>query len=137
MGRASARRTAAASPMQCAYVRDGSCFLYRAQKRAEAAHVLVVNHALLLSDVRAGGNVLPEYQHLVVDEAHHLEDEATSQFGFSASESDVLDVARPAVTRAPARDREGGLVATIVQRDARVAAGHRRRRRSCRRWRAR
>ncbi len=98
--------------MQCAYVRDGSCFLLRAKKRAEAAHLLVVNHALLLSDVRTGGNVLPEYQHLVVDEAHHLEDEATSQFGFTASEAEVMSWLDRLHTRA-SRDRDGGLVGTI------------------------
>jgi DNA polymerase-3 subunit epsilon/ATP-dependent DNA helicase DinG len=98
--------------MQCEYVRDGSCFLYRAKKQAEAAHVVVVNHALLLSDVATGGNVLPEYQHLVIDEAHHIEEEATSQFGFSASEADVTAWLDRVHTRV-ARDREGGLVATV------------------------
>jgi DNA polymerase-3 subunit epsilon/ATP-dependent DNA helicase DinG len=99
--------------LQCPYVRDGSCFLYRAKKRAESAHILVVNHALLLSDIVAGGNVLPEYQNLVVDEAHHLEDEATKQFGFAASESDLLDWLDALYTRA-GRDREGGLTATLI-----------------------
>jgi Rad3-related DNA helicase len=97
---------------QCLYVRDGSCFLHRARKRADAAHLLVVNHALLLSDVRAAGNVLPQYQRLIVDEAHHLEDEATSQFGFVASESDVLAWLDRLYTRV-SRDRDAGLVSTI------------------------
>lgn len=99
--------------LQCEFVRDGSCFLYRAKRRAEAAHLLIVNHALLLSDVAAEGNVLPEYQHLVVDEAHHLEDEATNQFGFSAGESDLLDWLDRLHTRT-GRDREGGLTGTII-----------------------
>ncbi len=99
--------------LQCEFVRDGSCFLQRAKRRAEAAHILVVNHALLLSDVAAAGNVLPEYQHLVVDEAHHLEDEATSQFGFSAGESELLDWIDRVYTRS-GRDREGGLVGTVL-----------------------
>jgi len=98
--------------MQCAYVRDGSCFLLRARKRAEAAHLIVVNHALLLSDLTTGGNVLPEYKHLVVDEAHHLEDQATQQFGFSAGESDLLEWLDHIFTRA-GRDREAGLVSTL------------------------
>ncbi len=99
--------------MQCAYVRDGSCFLFRARKQAEAAHVLVVNHALLLADVAAGGNVLPEYRHLVVDEAHHLEDQATSQFGFSASEADLAGWLDSVYLRG-GRDRESGLVSTVM-----------------------
>jgi DNA polymerase-3 subunit epsilon/ATP-dependent DNA helicase DinG len=43
-----------------------------------------------------GGRILPDYEHLIVDEAHHLEDQATNQFGFSVSEAalhDVLDSA--------------------------------------------
>jgi len=72
-----------------AFVKDGSCFLLRARKRAEAAHVLVVNHALTLSDVVVGGGVIPDYAHLIVDEAQHLEAEATRQFGFQAGEEDV------------------------------------------------
>ena len=36
------------------YVVDGSCFLQKARKAAEASHVVVVNHALLLSDKASG-----------------------------------------------------------------------------------
>ena len=87
-GRISAQHEAClATP--CAFVKDGSCFLLRARRRAEAAHLLVVNHALTLSDLAVGGGVIPEYGHLVVDEAQHLEGEATSQFGFRASENDL------------------------------------------------
>ena len=63
----------------------------RARKRAEAAHILVVNHALLLSDMATGGHVLPPYDHLIIDEAHNLEDEATSRFAFKATEGDFND----------------------------------------------
>src|SRR3990172_9789364 len=76
----------------CAFVRDGSCFLLRARRRAEAAHVLMVNHALLLSDVAVGGGVIPEYHHLIVDEEHHLEAQATDQFGFQAGEPELSDL---------------------------------------------
>ncbi|MCH8007342.1 MAG: 3'-5' exoribonuclease [Chloroflexi bacterium] len=75
--------------MPCAFVRDGSCFLLRARKRAEAAHIVVVNHALLVSDLAVGGGVIPEYSHLIVDEAQHLEDEATRQFGFQGDQDSV------------------------------------------------
>ncbi|HEU0073583.1 MAG TPA: helicase C-terminal domain-containing protein [Dehalococcoidia bacterium] len=75
----------------CPFVKNGTCFLYRARKRADAAHVLVVNHALLLSDIATGGHVLPPYQRLIIDEAHNLEDEATSRLAFSATEADFND----------------------------------------------
>jgi Rad3-related DNA helicase len=43
--------------------------------------LVIVNHALLLSDADSGGAVLPEFHHLIVDEAHHLEEAATQAQG--------------------------------------------------------
>ena len=74
----------------CPFVLDGSCFLLRARQRAEASHLVVVNHALLLSDVAVGGRVIPPYDNLIVDEGQHLEEEATRQLGFEAREADLL-----------------------------------------------
>jgi len=76
----------------CPFVVDGTCFLTRARRRAEAAHIVVVNHALLLSDMAVGGSLLPPYDNLIVDEAHHLEDEATRQLGFSARQEDIREL---------------------------------------------
>ncbi len=76
---------------RCAYAQRDECFLYRARRLAEAAHLLVVNHALLLSDAAANNKVLPEYKYLVIDEAHHLESEATQQFGFVVRQQDMID----------------------------------------------
>ena len=76
----------------CPGLRDGTpCFLRAARERAEQAHIVVVNHALLLSDLSRGGGLIPEYQHLIIDEAHNLEDEATSQFGYNLSISHIDD----------------------------------------------
>ena len=75
-------RVSASDKGYCPGLRQGLCFLRAARERADAAHVIVVNHALLLSDLARGGGLIPEYDHLVVDEAHHLEAEATRQFGF-------------------------------------------------------
>ncbi len=68
----------------CPALRSGSaaCFLRSARERADQAHIVVVNHALLLADLAHGGGIIPDYQHLIIDEAHNLEDEATRQFGF-------------------------------------------------------
>ncbi|MFO7983702.1 MAG: helicase C-terminal domain-containing protein [Desulfuromonadales bacterium] len=76
---------------QCGRVRCAHynrCFFHRARRRAARARVLVVNHALLLSDlaVRAQSAnysavaVLPPFERIILDEAHHLEDVATSYF---------------------------------------------------------
>ncbi len=70
---------------RCPHLRKGRCFLYRARSRAEAAHIIVVNHALLLSDMMVANRVLPEYHHLIIDEAHHLEARATEQLGFAVN----------------------------------------------------
>ena len=75
---------------RCAYY-PGGCFLYRARQMAQGAHVIVVNHALLLSDLAKSGSLLPEYRRLIVDEAHRLEEEATDQLGFEISDQDIHD----------------------------------------------
>lgn len=66
------------------------CFFFNARRSAEAAHLIVVNHALLLSDVRADNQVLPRYDHVIIDEAHHLEDVATDQLGWSLDQATLL-----------------------------------------------
>ncbi len=82
----------------CPGLRDGTpCFLRAARERAEQAHIVVVNHALLLSDLTRGGGLIPDYQHLVIDEAHNLEDEATRQLGFSVSQDKLDEVWEPQV----------------------------------------
>ncbi len=77
------------TPPRCPYHRAGVCFVARARAAAESSHIIVVNHALLLSDVAAGRSVLPDYRHLIIDEAHHLEDEATEQLGVRLTERDL------------------------------------------------
>jgi len=59
----------------------GGCYLERARAAAAASGIVVVNHALLLHDARAGNSILPQAEHVVVDEAHRLEDVASDAFG--------------------------------------------------------
>ena len=70
---------------------EGPCFLRASRERAEGAHMVIVNHALLLSDLAIGGGLLPEYQHLIIDEAQHLDEEATRQLGTQVSQSQLYD----------------------------------------------
>lgn len=72
----------------CAGRMGGSCPFYKAKQAALCAHILVVNHALLLSDVATGSKVLPEYQYLIIDEAHHLEGATTGAMSFRLSQQD-------------------------------------------------
>jgi ATP-dependent DNA helicase DinG len=48
------------------------CFVVRARRLARDARLVVVNHALLLSDHAAGGALIGPFSDLVVDEAHRL-----------------------------------------------------------------
>ena len=68
------------------------CFLRAAREKSEAAHVVVVNHALLISDLVAGNTAIPSYDILIIDEAHQLENVATDQLGFEVSARDVDDL---------------------------------------------
>jgi DNA polymerase-3 subunit epsilon/ATP-dependent DNA helicase DinG len=82
-----------------------SCYLQRAREAAADAAIVVVNHALLLQDARMHGALLPQAEHVVVDEAHRLEDVATDAFGLELHERrlqrDLQRVAHtPAVTSA-------------------------------------
>jgi DNA polymerase-3 subunit epsilon/ATP-dependent DNA helicase DinG len=63
---------------RCESQMHGACPFYKARRAAEAAHIIIVNHSLLLSDVTIGNRVLPDYRYLIIDEAHHLEDATTN-----------------------------------------------------------
>ena len=88
---------------RCRFRERGRCFFYRARRDAERAHLIIVNHALLLSDVAVENRVLPEYRYLVVDEAHHLEANVTRQLSFQADQRVVErilnELARPVGVR--------------------------------------
>ena len=65
------------------------CHLTTLRKRAHVSQILIVNHHLLIADLIVRqtdfGEVLPEYDHLIVDEAHRLEDAATHGFSSTLS----------------------------------------------------
>lgn len=96
----------------CKYLGKNTCFLFRARAEAESAHLVVVNHALLLSDAATGNQVLPEFRYLVIDEAHHLEDEATTQLGFSVRQQDVLGYL-DGLSQVVSSDRRAGFLSEI------------------------
>jgi ATP-dependent DNA helicase DinG len=90
----------AAEPDLCTRIRCphfDRCFLFRARRAAAEADVVVVNHHLLAADlaIRSAQDnweeaaVLPPYQRLVLDEAHHLEDVAASHLGVQVSSRGV------------------------------------------------
>lgn len=64
---------------RCQYQKD--CFLNKARKNAESADLIITNHSLLFSDIKADNRVLPSFGPLIIDEAHHLEESATTHLG--------------------------------------------------------
>ncbi|MCX6025168.1 MAG: exonuclease domain-containing protein [Chloroflexi bacterium] len=78
----------------CQTLGHGMCPFYRARVAAESAHVLIVNHSLLVADIAAENRVLPEYDYLIVDEAHHLEGAATDGLAFHLTQPDFDRVLR-------------------------------------------
>ena len=76
-------------PEHCRRFHEGSCYFYRARRAAESAHLVIVNHALLLSDVAVQNRALPEYKYLVVDEAHHLEAATTNGLSFETDRASM------------------------------------------------
>ena len=77
---------------------DKTCYINELRRKAAGARLLVVNHHLFFSDLalrREGhGEVLPRYESVIFDEAHHLENVATSFFGFSISQFQMVDLAK-------------------------------------------
>lgn len=89
------------------------CFHQRARRRAECAHVVVVNHALLLSDLALDNALLPRFERLIVDEAHHLADAAHDHLGRKVSLSQLRRIVHPLAENG---DRRAGLFGTLQQR---------------------
>ena len=63
------------------------CFYYKARKSADESNLFLVNHALFFADLRLkranpnGPTLIPSYDAVIFDEAHHVEDIATRAFG--------------------------------------------------------
>ena len=104
---------------QCAAER---CPLYMARQRAEQAHIVIVNHALLLADVSLDNMVLPPFADLIVDEAHHLESAVTSGLSFSADKRFLETVLKEISSES------SGLLADVIRRLGDSVPGHARER---------
>ena len=75
---------------KCNYFSD--CYVRKMREKAERAQVIVVNHTLLLLDAAIGGFLLPARDVIVLDEAHHLEEEATRSFTITISPNSVTSL---------------------------------------------
>ena len=96
------------------------CFLQRVRRAASGARIIVVNHHLFFSDLalRRDGHaeVIPRYQCVVFDEAHHLEAVAGSYFGHTFSQYQLLDLLADMERQARSDDRpsQTTIIATLT-----------------------
>ncbi|MBD2845124.1 ATP-dependent DNA helicase DinG [Paenibacillus sp. IB182496] len=65
------------------------CYYHRAKQEANTADVIITNHSLLFTDIRAEHRLLPGYERLIVDEAHHLEEVAGKHLGMRVSQGSI------------------------------------------------
>jgi ATP-dependent DNA helicase DinG len=76
------------------------CFVTRMKRDAEAARIVVVNHHLFFADLALrgphAGAALPDYDAVIFDEAHQLEDIATDFFGVRVSSTRLSSMLRDA-----------------------------------------
>ena len=111
----------ASDPLDCVGINctKEDCYVHRARAEAEAADLVVINHALLLADAEVGGGLLPEFDHLVVDEAHHLEEAATRGLRQEIDGPGLVALVERLAN--PGQARQDGLLAEL-QRQPRLGA---------------
>lgn len=77
------------------------CFLTKARKQSQEADIVVVNHHLLCADwsIRntGFGELLPDAEVVIIDEAHQLADTASNFLGVNVSGKQLTDLADDAL----------------------------------------
>ncbi len=71
---------------------NSKCFYFKDRRRVQNAQILVVNHALFFSDLalrRAGVSILPDYDAVILDEAHTIESVAGDHLGLGITSGQV------------------------------------------------
>lgn len=103
-----------------------ACFVTRMRRAAERSQIIVTNHHLFFADLtlrsgHAGAAALPDYDAVIFDEAHALEDVATDFFGVRLTRARVDTLTRDAdrALRAAGffvdRSREGAVNRTLLK----------------------
>jgi len=83
------------------------CFITLMHQRAVEADIIIVNHHLFFADLAVRreemGQILPDYNAVVFDEAHEIEDVAGQYFGFTVSTYRVQELRRDVAVLSRAR----------------------------------
>ena len=74
----------------CSYVKEGTCFLHQAYKRAERSHLIIGNQWLLVASLLNEHSHVPYAPVVIIDEAHFLEDVATDMLEREVSQARFL-----------------------------------------------
>lgn len=73
------------------------CFAEKAKAVANRAQIVIVNHSMLITDLqlraRTGRGILPEFEAVVIDEAHEFEEYATNSLGKEFTERGMQNIA--------------------------------------------
>ncbi|WVD64989.1 ATP-dependent DNA helicase [Utexia brackfieldae] len=81
---------------ECANYED--CYVVKARRRAMNADIVVVNHHLFLADVvvkeTGFGELIPQADVMIFDEAHQIPDLACQYFGMQLSSRQLFDLAK-------------------------------------------
>jgi len=80
------------------------CFLMKARATCKAADLIVANHAVVFSELGIDSPVLPDYSHLIFDEAHNVENVATDLLAVELERWSMLRL----LNRLHRPDRRGG-----------------------------
>lgn len=103
-----------------------SCFVTRMRRAAERSQLIITNHHLFFADLtlrsgHSGAGALPEYDAVIFDEAHALEDVATDFFGVRITRARVDTLTRDADRALNAagffvdRSRHGAVTRTLLK----------------------
>ncbi len=101
---------------RCPY--SGDCPYQKAKKQWAAADILVMNHYLFFTNIASAKTYLPRSDAVIFDEAHSIEDIASSQLGFFLSNRLLAD----AVDRFYRKHRKNNLINNISGEKTRVRA---------------
>jgi DnaQ family exonuclease/DinG family helicase, putative len=87
------------------------CYYHRAKHEANTADVCITNHAMLFTDIGAEHRLLPSYSHLIVDEAHHVEETAGKHLGTQLHYFTLIQACSLLV-----KDGRSGLLASLMHK---------------------
>ncbi|HEX4809515.1 MAG TPA: DEAD/DEAH box helicase, partial [Bryobacteraceae bacterium] len=74
------------------------CFITEMHRRASASDIIIVNHHLFFADLAVRDDpyagILPDYNAVIFDEAHEIEDVAGQYFGMSVSNTQIQELVK-------------------------------------------